>query len=275
MEVYFGLIDDKRIGNKTENSHKQKPIIVFFALYFRRFIRFIQLNMIYFLGTIPVLGALAVYFIRAAQISVDMADTPLTTVMIVAISYLPQFVLLTLIALSVFFFGPFTVGFTSVMRNFTEEHSAWLFRDIIRCAKKNFLHGLIFGFLDLAVSGFLIFYLSVSSSVTNAYVSPLSIILDCILAVLFLFYLIYRFYIYQIAAGYALSLRQIVHIAYVLSLRSIVKNSIVLAVCILLFYLSLFADIILFPLFTFSLMCYIAVFVLDPVIKKYFEEKVQ
>ena len=179
-----------------------------------------------------------------------------------------------IVALSAFIFGPFTVGFTYVMRNFTEEHSAWLFRDIIRCAKKNFLQGLYFGLLDFAVAVFLIFYLSIHvSAFSNVSESPLILVLDSILAVLLLYYLICRFYFYQMAAGYALSIKSILINACVLSVRAFMKNIIVLASCILLFYLSFFADVIFFPLFTFSLACYIAVFVMDPVLKKYLSEK--
>ena len=94
MAGLFGFFDGRKTGKKIENSHKQKRIVLFFAVYFRKFIRFVQLNMIYFLCTAPVLGVLAVYFAHAAHIPVDMSGTSLTTVGLVAVSYLPRLLFL-------------------------------------------------------------------------------------------------------------------------------------------------------------------------------------
>ena len=137
---------------------------VFWEILFRKFWRFVTVNIFYFAITLPML----IYFYTVCNIlyytlleSRGLLEPLMQASPVVDIfpgaaffsvirTYIPQFLHIPLFALSVFLYGPATMGMTYIFRNFAREEHAWM-SDFVSRGWAYFKQGLFFGILDVVM----------------------------------------------------------------------------------------------------------------------------
>lgn len=261
-----------------DNAPVKKGFFHFFELYFRKFWRFLSLNLWYFLITLPML--LYVFYtvngLFADRLEALEGDVILLSgVGFIAsfFSFVPRFLYTPLLILSVVLYGPITMGLTYIFRNFAREEHAWM-SDLWSRAWANARQGLFFGIADI-----LVVWLCINgmfSSFTEAgrnFTYALSVILSVISGIALLIWFFMRHYTYLMAVTVNLNVFQILKNAWlfvVLGLgRNLISSLVTLACLVLSFLLAPLITIITVPLFYYSFTWFCTIFTCYPVVKKY------
>jgi len=234
----------------------------FFILYFRKFTRILPLNFLFFLGFLPVY---ALIFFQAdlwAFLHVPGIDeigqltggTLLPRLALEAAGRFPLPLSLLAVLCSLMFYGPGMCGLTYVLRNFVREEHAW-FSDFFVKMKENFWPGLWLGFLDLSVWALMVFNLTLPIPEDVPAVAQVLPWIKLLSALLLVFWLMVRQYIYVLAVTFRLNLRGILKNAAIFALVGFFRNLLVLIPQILLLAPILLIgvyDIVALPLFFFG-----------------------
>lgn len=252
---------------------------VFWEIYFRKFWRFITLNLLWFLITLPILLAFYVaatnYFAGSSVMTALGEDYDLfagITFYASLVSFVPQKLYLPILFLSIIIYGPLKMGQTYVFRNFAREEHAWL-SDIISRAWSNLKQGLFFGILDAVVIYLLLNGVLGTILGTSSAMAVLSLILRIIATLALVFYLYMRKYFYIIAVTMNLSVFAIIKNAMLFVFigfgRNLLAGIINVAVFVVCFLTVPLITFITLPLFYYSFTYFVSVFTCYPTIKKY------
>ncbi len=256
------------------NAPVKHGFFLFFELFFRKFWRFLSLNIFYFLVTLPML--LFVYF----TVNGWFADYLVTEngefqsmlggvdVFAAVVSWVPRVLHLPLFFVSLILYGPATMGLTYIFRNFAREEHAWL-SDFVSRGKANFRQGLFFGLLDAVV-----IYLLVNGMVANIFTAAVpAIILRTLCVLFFVVYLFMRHYFYMIAVSVNLNVFAILKNAWLFVVlgfwRNLVSGLVCLGVTLLVFFTLPLVTLILLPTLYYSVTGFCVVFTCWPVVKRY------
>ena len=128
MAGFLGFFNYEKEGKGVRKDEPQKKGVArFFELFFRKFWKYMQISMMYFITCIPAI--LFYYFLAMLLFQEIIEKAPETSV--VATWY---------VNLLVIFFSasPFKAGFTYILRNFVREDHAWVFSDFFAHTKNNF-----------------------------------------------------------------------------------------------------------------------------------------
>jgi uncharacterized membrane protein YesL len=282
MAGFFGLFDYTKPGKGVDPDAPQKhPFFLFWELYWRKFSKFILLNMVYFLILSPIILYLYTSFYSVVITSLKVDPSEVATIlfqimMSIAIS-IPEWLRYVLMAASVILYGPATAGLTYMLRNYAREEHAW-FSDFFARAKANFKQSLFFGLLDALVfiiMSFNISYLASGQNTAGATgMSATMIQVSGYVSVLFmLIFTFMRFYTYTLLITFDLKIMQILKNSFIFAIVGLWKNVIALlctiAFAAVVFLIHPVVELILLPLFALSFWGFIAVFTCYPVIKKY------
>jgi len=256
----------------------KKGFFRFFEIYFRKFWRFLSLNLWYFLVTLPML--IYVFYtvngIFAERLSALGDDVILLAgVGFIAsfFSFVPRFLYTPLVIISVVLYGPVTMGLTYIFRNFAREEHAWM-SDLWSRAWSNARQGLFFGILDilvvwLCVNG--LFYDFAEPGRTAVY--AFSVIRSVLSGLALLIWLFMRHYTYLMAVTVNLSVFGILKNAWLFVVlgfgRNLLSSLVTLGCIVLSFLLAPLLTIITVPLFFYSVSWFCTVFTCYPVVKKY------
>ncbi len=256
------------------NAPVKHGFFLFFELFFRKFWRFLSLNIFYFLVTLPML--LFVYF----TVNGWFADYLVTEngefqsmlggvdVFAAVVSWVPRVLHLPLFFVSLILHGPATMGLTYIFRNFAREEHAWL-SDFVSRGKANFRQGLFFGLLDAVM-----IYLLVNGMVANIFTAAVpAIILRTLCVLFFVVYLFMRHYFYMIAVSVNLNVFAILKNAWLFVVlgfwRNLVSGLVCLGVTLLVFFTLPLVTLILLPTLYYSVTGFCVVFTCWPVVKRY------
>lgn len=166
--------------------------------------------------------------------------------------------------------GPATVAMTNVLRRYSEEKLTYVWSDFFEtfrsCFKSALLYSVIY-VIPMAVAGYTVYFYFLQAQQTAwAYV------LFGAMLLVFICLFISSLYAVILIGSVTLTLRQIVKNSLILSIVAVKQNLLVLfcwllgAICILLLFpASLLLVLLLLPV----TMLYTAVYILNPVIKKY------
>ena len=195
----------------SKNAPQKAAIFTLFEVYFRKFWNLILLNLIYFLCS-----AIPIIFIAGVQVPfilghVSAANLPL--------ELLPYLFIITcvFIVLGVGAFGPAQAGFIYVVRNYSEEKHAFVWKDFFDCAKANFKQGLLVSIIDFIISFLLCFNIfSIRAMDVGTYTNIVSAVNYAVFAI----FLMMHMYLYQIMITFKLSIWQI----YKMSFLMVVSN---------------------------------------------------
>ena len=268
----------KQRPDLLDNAPVKKGYFRFFELYFRKFWRFLSLNLCYFLVTLPML--IYVFYMVNGIFADRLALVGDETVLLAGLgfiasffSFVPRALYTPLLIISVILYGPVTMGLTYVFRNFAREEHAWG-SDLWSRAWANAKQGLIFGILDLLLIWLFIngmFGTVVAAGKTAAY--TLSVILSVLSGIALVIWLFMRHYTYLMAVTVNLNVINILKNAWLFVVlgfgRNILSGLVTLACVVLTFLLAPLLTIITLPFFFWSFTWFCTTFTCYPIVKKY------
>ncbi|MCI8624206.1 MAG: DUF624 domain-containing protein [Provencibacterium sp.] len=243
----FGNSYAKEGPGVDKNAPQKKRFFLFWDLYFRKFWKLVQVNLLYVIFWIP--AAVGVYYLVFGGLNL---------------------VSLLLILLSVVLGGPANAGMTYVLRNFAREEHAFVFSDFRDKFKENFKQAAIYNVLYTAVMALIViaawFYFR-NVPQNKFFYLPLILSLACFLVVNFM-----NFYMYTMIVTFRMGLRQMLKNAFIFSVLGIVTNIVtflftgaIVVLMVLFFPLTL----LFVALIACSTVCFIATFNAYPRIEKY------
>ena len=258
-----------------KNAPQKNGFFVFWEIYFRKFWRFLEVNLIYFVVTLPMLMYFFYIFeMYMAQLLGDDYSTILIGVAFFAslMDYVPQWLFNVLLVVSVLLYGPVKMGVTYVYRNFAREEHAWL-SDIFDRAKKNLGQGLFFGILDFLVTVLLlnnIIGTFTTEATAGLFIMRLSKYMSIFVLIIYGFM---RHYFYILAVTVKLSIGQIIRNSWLFVIIGFGRNILTSLICIAVWLATLFilplVTVVALLIMTYSLCGFATVYVCYPVVKKY------
>lgn len=274
----FSRSFDKAGPGIDPDAPKKRSFFQFFDIFFRKFTRLIQVNLIYALTMLPTL--VLVFFLAGIvsnnllsgsgvqesiqNIATQMAESGEGDVQlyIAGISVILDLTLRLIIA---FLFavlwgmGPVTAGITYVVRNFAREEHAWVWADFKDAAKSNLKQGLaVFGLDILAFLVFCValFFYGQAGGILGG--------LQYVVLVMILLYSMMHFYIYPLMVTFVLNLKDLYRNALLFTLAKLPSNLLILA-CLLGLHLGLVYLAVIYG-GGFALMALFGILVLEAVV---------
>ncbi len=243
----------------SKNAPRKKGISLFFDIFFRKFWKLLEVNLLYSLFFVPLVLALA----SIAYLS----DTSITLSLVVAGICLLTFMLTI---------GPATAGVMKIMRCYLIEKHTFIVRDFFRAFKRGYVKSAIVGFIDCIVvlsvySSFKVYPMMAEAYNTKLVYVPMTITLSIALVVLMM-----NFFIYLMIVATNLSLKNLIKNSFALAFISLKGNIIIVITTIvtiftmilILFYLTPLFWILL-PFFPAAFLLFVTAFNSYPVIQKY------
>lgn len=197
-----------------EKDDKEKHrIFIFFDVIFRKFMKFMQLNMLYLAFSIPYIALLYWFSPLNANTMSYIGLNGIGSF----VQTLPQedfstfdFLLRSLFAFAVVILwgsGPASAGSAYIMRNFAREEHAWVFSDFWDSLKHNFGKSMIVLFVDIAVLYLSLTAFNFYSSLYILSENTIYLVAQGILAFILILYTFMHYYIYQLMVTYESSLK--------------------------------------------------------------------
>lgn len=252
---------------------------VFWEIYFRKFWRFLTLNLLFFVLTLPFLFVFYIaatgYFagsdaLAAAGESFDLFAG--IGIYAAIMDVIPSFLYLPILLIAIILYGPLKMGQMYIFRNFAREEHAWL-SDVFSRAWSNVRQGLFFGILDAIVIFLLINGAFGQVLNTTEAISVISLIMRILAAVVLVFYIYMRKYFYLIAVTMELSVFAIIKNAMLFVFIAFGRNVLAGLVNLALFVVCIMTlpmiTLIALPLFFYSFNGFSDAFICYPPIKKY------
>lgn len=199
-----------------EKDDKEKHrIFIFFDVIFRKFMKFMQLNMLYLAFSIPYIALL--YWFSPLNAN-TMSYIGLNGIG-AFVQTLPQedfstfdFLLRSLFAFAAVILwgsGPASAGSAYIMRNFAREEHAWVFSDFWDSLKHNFGKSMIVLLVDIAVLYLSLTAFNFYSSLYILSENTIYLVVQGILAFMLILYTFMHYYIYQLMVTYESSLKSL------------------------------------------------------------------
>lgn len=290
-------------GKGVEKDEPQKRgFFRFMDIFFRKFWRFLRLNLIYVLLSIP---TFLVVFLLSGLISGNLLGGVVQNLMAEVLGLPapdmanPEFAqmmlwfdLLIRLVISILFMalwgmGPVTAGFTYVLRNFSREEHAWVWSDFWEHTRKNFKQAIALWLIDIVV-----FVLMSVAIFFYGSQGGYFFVLMYLMIMLLIIYTIMHFYLYPMMVTFQLSMKNLFRNALIFALGKIPSNLLILALLLaihvgllyaVLMYLGSFMGIgvfvlaVLYLLILHSLSGFIINFTVYPKLKRYMivEDSVQ
>lgn len=194
-----------------KNAPEKKGLNLFYEIFFRKFWKLVQLNLMYIVTLLP---TFAVIFLLSGMISNRLAintdalaalsDTSFSQVQAAQISITMD--LMTRLFISIFFTvfwggGPATAGFVYILRSFIWEDSVFLASDYFRRIKSNFKQSLAVWVIDVAVFTVMCYAYFFYGSQTN-----IMYFLKYVILVLAFFYTMLHLFLYHLLVTYKLTI---------------------------------------------------------------------
>lgn len=202
-------VPEKGVEKEKRQKHR---FFIFFDVVFRKFMKFMQLNLMFLVFSLPYL--LLLYWLSPINVT-SLSGVSMSGIgeFVQSLPYEDavafELVLRLLFALGVVILwgaGPASAGCAYVMRNFSREEHAWVFSDFWDNVKSNFKQSITVLLIDIVI-----LYLSLVAF--NFYshqyaLSPNSMFLVAqgLLAFLLILYTFMHYYIYQIMVTYKVKL---------------------------------------------------------------------
>lgn len=197
MSVFSNDFESRGSGI-AKNAPRKKGIRLFFEIFFRKFWKLIEVNMLYFVFFIPVFLVLAsLAFIKNTVLSLVCAGI---------------FLVLFVVCI-----GPATAGITKIMRNYVLEKHSFIVSDFFKGFRANFKKASLVGFVDCLIilsvyASFIVYPVLAEQAGTKMMYIPMVITLSLAIVVTMMNYYIF-----------------LMMIATNLSFMNLVKNSFALA----------------------------------------------
>lgn len=244
---FFGGGFSKPGPGVDKDEPQKKRFFLFFDIYFRKFWKLCQLNLMYVLFWIPAMLALSLWIVGGKNL--------LSIIIVLA---------------STLLLGPATAGATLVLRNFAREEHAFVWSDFKDGAVKNIKQSAVFCFGSTAAWGLLIlaaqFYSNLTRESMVAFL-PFGLVLAGFIILLFM-----SFYMYTMIVTFDMPLIQMLKNALIFAVVGLLGNIVSLitvGVIALALFLFFPITVLFIPTFALTTMLFIIVFNAYPKIKQY------
>ncbi len=259
----MGLFQSYQKEGKGVDKNRRRPVrpLYFFELFFRKFWKLVQMNLVYIGLTIPIWILLAMFL---------FSDTMMNNF---SLSYVGDFLYLLALVFLVFspVIGPATAGMTYVLKSYATETPVFHFADFFEQFKKNFkqatLMTVINGLFLLSFS-FTLIHGDSSMVVGGANLSVMRLPL-LILLVLLIFV---NYYAFSIMVMFQQKFMDIIRNSFIFALAKLPLNLLVLFLVCAISYVAFrytFVGMIVTLLLLYALCAFIIVFSVYPTIEKY------
>lgn len=253
MAGFFGIGNYSKPGPGVSKDEPQKhSFFLFFELYFRKFWKLIEVNMLFFVCCIPF--AIPLLLVGIFKVNVTL------------VFYLS---LVPLIGISVLI-----PGLTYILRNFARQEPAFLWMDFKDTIKKNWQQSLKVGIIDTVIFLAMILALNVYYHLlASNTILVIPYVICFFVTVVFTFS---QFYIFVMLITFDLSLKQLYKNAVILAFAGIGHNLLIVLFCgilLLLNYIIFPVSLLLVPFLTISTFGFIIVFNVWPSINKFMMPK--
>lgn len=268
MAGFFGFFNYEKEGKGVRKDEPQKKGIArFFELFFRKFWKYMQISMMYFITCIPAI--LFYYFLSMLLFGDIITNSPET---------LPIATLYVNLLVIFFAASPFKAGFTYILRNFVREDHAWVFSDFFAHTKNNFKQAISVFVIDLAVLTLLtinlrFYMLMAGRSMLYAAACGINLLIIFI-------YISMQPYMWSMMVTFRLTLKQMYKNAFIFSVLGIKRNLIIFVVnagfyLLLANFLQPIFIAFLYFLVLLAASGLVAQMNIQPVIKKYMLDKLE
>ncbi len=243
----------------SKNAPRKKGIKLFGDIFFRKFWKLIEVNMLYSLFFVPlILGFASIIYLY---------DVNLTFSLAAAVVCLLAFMITI---------GPATAGVMKIMRCYIIEKHTFIIRDFFRTFRRSFKKAAIIGFIDCVVAMSVFASLKVYPMMAVTYNAkilyvPMTITLSLAIVVMMM-----NYFIFLMIAATNLSLKNLVKNSFALAFISLKGNLIIVLTTIVTAFVMLLTFIylnpvfwILLPFFPAAFIMFVTAFNSYPVIQKY------
>ena len=259
-----------------DNAPVKKGFFRFFEIYFRKFWRFLTLNLWYFLITLPMLLYVfytvnGIFADRLAAAGEGVVLFSGVSFIAAVFSFVPRVLFVPLLIISVILYGPITMGLTYIFRNFAREEHAWM-SDLWSRAWSNARQGLFFGIADL-----LMVWLCVNGAFagggSSGFLWGVTVVRRVLAILALVIWLFMRHYTYLMAVTVNLNVFRILKNAWLFVVlgfgRNVLSGVITLGITVLTFFLAPLLTLVILPFFFWSVSWFCTVFTCYPIVKKY------
>lgn len=243
----------------SKNAPRKKGFSLFFDIFFRKFWKLLEVNLLYSLFFVPLILALAsLVYLSDVNMVLSLAATGICLLTF----------MLTI--------GPATAGVMKIMRCYLIEKHTFIVRDFFRAFKRGYAKSAVVGFIDCIVvlsvySSLKVYPMMAETYNTKLVYVPMTITLSIALVVLMM-----NFFIYLMIVATNLSLKNLIKNSFALAFISLKGNIIIVVTTII----TIFAMILIFlyltpvfwillPFFPAAFLLFVTAFNSYPVIQKY------
>jgi len=273
MSVFKPYQYKKGKADVQRGAPQKNAFFHFFELYFRKFWKYVAMNALYFIVTLPILFY---YYLTVSGYLANLLGEAYEELFVgigfyaTVMAYIPMRFYTPMLLFSVVLYGPLKMGVTYVYRNFAREEHAWL-SDLFTKAWENFRQGLFFGILDFLVVMLLLNNIVGLSGADSG--AALYVILRVASILLLTIYLFMRHYFYMMAVTVNLGVFAILKNALLFVVMGFGRNVLATLACVLIWAATLFVlplvTVFALPLVTYALCGFATVFICYPTVKKY------
>lgn len=208
-----------------KDAPQKKGIFRYFEIFFRKFWKLLQVNMLYFICSIPMIVLVfgLVPLNDAKIVDFFVGDS---TELVEVSAMLPIMLrcFLTILILVFAGSGPASAGYAYITRCFTREQHAWILSDFKDKFKENFKQSIVVSIVDLVVLVFGCFSVSFYFSQYKTSGSEIWLILCCLLCTLLVLFTFMHIYIYQFMVTFEYKISQLYRNAFIFSFAQLPIN---------------------------------------------------
>lgn len=262
-------------GKGVSKEDVQKSgIPLYFDIFLRRFWKFIPINLLYIIASIPAIvisSVIAYYFLLRIPFSENLVASEEF-----AISFLLLHILFTVVILQATGSGPASVGHTAVLRKYVKDTHAWIWSDFVSSFKQNFRQGIAVYIINVVI-----FFMIAFGYLFYRYLMPgtISVVLSTLILILGVIFCIMQKYVYVLVSGFQLKIKHVYKNAFILTIIGLKWNlfSAVVIGAMLYGMAYLYTSMIgvafaVILCFYFTLVNFTQTFITNNVVKKYIEE---
>lgn len=262
-------------GKGVSKEDVQKSgIPLYFDIFLRRFWKFISINLLYIIASIPAI--IISFFIAKYFWGIILSVTGLVENE-TYLSMSPLLVILfTVVILQTTGSGPASVGHTAVVRKYVKDTHAWIWSDFISSFKQNFWQGLAVYIINVVV-----FFIMAFGYLFYRYLMPetISVVLSILILILGVIFCIMQKYVYVLVSGFELKVKHVYKNAFILTIIGLKWNlfsAVVIGAMLYgmayLYTSMIGVALIVLLCFYFTLVNFTQTFITNNVVKKYIEE---
>lgn len=274
MAGFFGLFDYNKPGpGVPKDAPPKSPFIVFFEILQRKFWNLIKVNLMFLLFNIPAL--IAGMFVAMSMFPYLIPNAEGNPELVLS-DLILKFVLLTVImCIPMITVGPAQAGFTYIMRNYARQEHAFLWSDFKETAIKNMKQSLIISAINFFATFLMLISIRVYLTIKPSGI--ITIVGSGLITAVFIIFACMNLYIYPIMITFKLGIKDIYKNSFIFAIIKFIPNVGILLLCALIILLSFgliipfspVVGLILYLLFTASLIGFLTNFYAYPKLEKY------